>query len=81
MMLNSTSFGWLAVPAYILLFFAVSAGALILHGKRRNQRPPERFKLRRGPRERQRRRADQISRDAKVAQVMLGVSKHRCIEL
>ncbi len=51
---------WLAVVAYILLFFAVAAGALILRGKWGNQRPPERFKLLRGPGEGQRRTADRI---------------------
>jgi len=55
-----TTISWLAVVAYILLFFAIAGGTLILRGKWRHQRPPERFKLLRGPGESQRRRAHQI---------------------
>ncbi len=59
-MLAPSTVSWFAVVAYIVLFFAVAAGVLILRGKWRHQRPPERFKLLRGPGESQRRRADKI---------------------
>lgn len=57
-MLKATIPAWALylVEAYVLAFMAVTAGLFVWRIKRRKERPPEQFKLLRGPGETQRRR-------------------------
>src|SRR5262245_46755237 len=52
-----------AVIAYFLIFMAVIGGLFIWWAKSRKERPPEKFKLLRGPGETQRRRVQKADED------------------